>query len=114
MRRLALHLRYACPILAFITCMTVLVRPKLDVRDPMFSEKLARRQRVLGAGISLIFVGYGSTALSKWAARRDRQRAEAGLCVRCGYDLRASPGRCPECGASVSSVGSPKRIEVRN
>jgi hypothetical protein len=68
----------------------MLVEEQHDLFVPglYFSALLA-----LPAAVNLLLV-------MTWVRRRARrhERVRRGACGECGYDLRASPGRCPECG----------------
>jgi hypothetical protein len=91
-------------------------------------QEVEARDRAGGAflhrlGFAYAFIDYGNSQLRRalyvphwavvalsavlpivWSVRRvrRRRRSEGPLCRTCGYDLRATPDRCPECGAVPS------------
>jgi hypothetical protein len=48
--------------------------------------------------------GCGVWWLRAYLIRRQERKQNRNLCVACGYDLRATPQRCPECGTVAGAV----------
>jgi hypothetical protein len=53
-------------------------------------------------------IPFAACGVMLWVRHRARcRRASAGLCTTCGYDLRATPDRCPECGTVAATATRP-------
>ena len=71
---------------------------------PTLTERA--RTRIVSITIPHWIVFLCSGIVVVWCVRRYRRARALGptQCTACGYDLRATPNRCPECGAIPLSV----------
>jgi len=77
-------------------------RPLRMLGSPLPSLGPAHRYHIVPHWIFLV---PAAPLLIRMAAcqRRRTVRVKAGLCRHCGYDMRATPDRCPECGSAATS-----------
>ncbi len=67
----------------------------------------ASRETIWIVNVPYWAITLAAALLPAWLALQQRRRIwriKAGLCATCGYDLRASKDRCPECGTEFRSL----------
>jgi hypothetical protein len=81
-----------------------------DIRSPVGVPTISSYHPLDGHAVRVVLPYWFITLATSitpafwlWRWRKRRSLKRVGACKTCGYDLRASPTRCPECGSPSSS-----------
>jgi hypothetical protein len=79
------------------------ISPSMRTGDPNYDAWQALRRTLLGVAFAYVVLALLGRLVSRIDRQIDRKRERGGevdraICAHCGYDLRATPDRCPECG----------------
>jgi hypothetical protein len=80
-------------------------RPPAEERAAWSGFDGGRIMNLLWVGVPYWFLALLALAPPVYAlarSRRRRRHAQHPVCAACGYDLRATPDRCPECGTPAA------------